>query len=228
MADIQLRTHKSPERAALHGVHSLDALVFTVPDLDEAARFYDAFGLEPKREATGSTCTPSATRMPGRSLYQAPGVKKLQYLRFACFAGRLRRHRRAHRAPGRRALLAAPAGRRPRPVGAAPGGFSGAGRRGRRRARRTWAASPSSRRAAPWALAPRRPRAHSEGASAPALAHPDVLRQGARGFALLRRRAGLARYRPLGRSHRVHARRARQRPPPDCDGAFRTARGCTT
>ena len=80
MADIQLRTHKSPERAALHSVHSLDAFVFTVPDLDEAARFYDAFGLEPKREGDRLDLYTAGHPHAWGSLYQAPGVKKLQYL----------------------------------------------------------------------------------------------------------------------------------------------------
>ena len=33
-------------RAGVTAVHSLDRFVFTVPDLDDAARFYDDFGLD--------------------------------------------------------------------------------------------------------------------------------------------------------------------------------------
>ena len=42
----QLRTEKNPTRAAVHAVHSLDRFVFTVPDLEVAKRFYDAFGMD--------------------------------------------------------------------------------------------------------------------------------------------------------------------------------------
>jgi hypothetical protein len=64
--DIQLRTRKSPHRAALQSVHSLDAFVFTVPDLGEAQRFYERLRrAAPGETATGSTCTPPATRTPG-------------------------------------------------------------------------------------------------------------------------------------------------------------------
>lgn len=37
---VQLRTQKNAHRAALHSIHSLDRVVFTVPDLEEAAHFY--------------------------------------------------------------------------------------------------------------------------------------------------------------------------------------------
>jgi len=47
----RLRTDKDPARADWHGVHSLDSFVFTVPDLEEARRFYEAFGLDVKRPA---------------------------------------------------------------------------------------------------------------------------------------------------------------------------------
>ena len=44
--DSSLRTQKQAGRAAIHAIHSLDRFVFTVPDLAEARRFYDAFGLD--------------------------------------------------------------------------------------------------------------------------------------------------------------------------------------
>lgn len=90
MAETQLRTRKDPHRAALHSVHSLDAFVFTVPDLDEAARFYEAFGLEPKREGDRLDLYTVGHPHAWGSLYKGQGQggvkKKLQYLRFACFA----------------------------------------------------------------------------------------------------------------------------------------------
>ncbi|MBN8758612.1 MULTISPECIES: VOC family protein [Variovorax] len=85
MAEIQLRTRKSAHRAALHSVHSLDAFVFTVPDLDKAEHFYDAFGLQPRREGGRLDLYTLGHPHAWGSLHQAPGVKKLQYLRFACF-----------------------------------------------------------------------------------------------------------------------------------------------
>ena len=36
-------------REGVTAVHSLDHFVFSVPDLDEAARFYDDFGLDVRR-----------------------------------------------------------------------------------------------------------------------------------------------------------------------------------
>ncbi|MDM0103337.1 VOC family protein [Variovorax sp. J22R24] len=86
MADIQLRTRKDSNRADDHSVHSLDGFVFTVPDLDEAARFYDAFGLQvERREGRLDLHTVGHPHAWG-SLFQADGPKKLQYLRFGCFA----------------------------------------------------------------------------------------------------------------------------------------------
>lgn len=86
MADIVLRTRKDPHRADHHGVHSLDRFVFTVPDLDEAAKFYDAFGLDVRRVGERLDLHTVGHPHAWGSLYQAPGPKKLQYLRFGCFA----------------------------------------------------------------------------------------------------------------------------------------------
>ncbi|MEJ8859475.1 VOC family protein [Variovorax robiniae] len=86
MTGLQLRTRKDAGRANVHGVHSLDRFVFTVPELDVAVRFYDAFGLQLRRtngQLDLRTCGHPHT---WGSVFQAPGPKKLQYLRFACFA----------------------------------------------------------------------------------------------------------------------------------------------
>jgi len=90
MPVVTLRTDKHPHRASVHGVHSLDRFVFTVPDLDEASRFYDAFGLEPKSVGERLDLYTQGHPHAWGSLFQAPGVKKLQFLRFACFAGDLK------------------------------------------------------------------------------------------------------------------------------------------
>jgi len=85
MTELQLRTRKDPARANVHGVHSLDRFVFTVPDLDEAVRFYDAFGLSLRRTNgqldLRTVCHPHTWG----TIFKAPGPKRLQYLRFACF-----------------------------------------------------------------------------------------------------------------------------------------------
>jgi catechol 2,3-dioxygenase-like lactoylglutathione lyase family enzyme len=86
MADLARRARKHPHRAALHGVHSLDRIVFTVPDLDEAVRFYDAFGLLPERQGGRLDLRTQDHPQVWASLFQAEGRKKLQYLRFGCFA----------------------------------------------------------------------------------------------------------------------------------------------
>lgn len=82
---MDLRTQKHPHRQAIHGVHSLDRFVLTVPDLAEAQRFYDAFGL--KLKSVDGRVDLYTHGHPHRwaSLYQGGDRKKLQYLRFACF-----------------------------------------------------------------------------------------------------------------------------------------------
>ena len=84
--DSSLRTQKQAGRAAIHAIHSLDRFVFTVPDLAEARRFYDAFGLDARLvEGRLDLYTFGHAHRWG-SIFKAPGNKKLQYLRFACFA----------------------------------------------------------------------------------------------------------------------------------------------
>ena len=87
MASVSLlRTKKHTGRAAVHAVHSLDRFVFTVPDLDEAVRFYTAFGLDVRRTADQLDLHTFGHPQCWGSIYQAAGPKKLQYLRFGCFA----------------------------------------------------------------------------------------------------------------------------------------------
>jgi catechol 2,3-dioxygenase-like lactoylglutathione lyase family enzyme len=66
-------------------VHSLHRFVFTVPDLDEAARFYGTFGLDARRN--GERLDLHTFGHPHRwgSIYRAAGPKKLQYLSFAAY-----------------------------------------------------------------------------------------------------------------------------------------------
>ncbi len=86
MAGIELRTHKHPNRADVQGVHSLDRIVFAVPDLDEAARFYDAFGLLTERHGDRLDLRTHGHPHVWASLFAHAGGKRLQYLRFGCFA----------------------------------------------------------------------------------------------------------------------------------------------
>lgn len=67
-------------------VHSLDAFVFTVPDLAEAERFYSAFGL--RTESAGGRLALYTDGHPhcwGVLHEQRGSPKKLQYLSFGCF-----------------------------------------------------------------------------------------------------------------------------------------------
>jgi catechol 2,3-dioxygenase-like lactoylglutathione lyase family enzyme len=74
-----------PRRTGVTAVHSLHRFAFTVPDLDEAQRFYTAFGLDVRRE--GERVDLYTFGHPHRwgSVYRAPGRKKLQYLSFAVY-----------------------------------------------------------------------------------------------------------------------------------------------
>ncbi len=83
---VALRRQKHPNRADVHGVHSLDRFVFTVPDLDVAASFYEAFGLDVRRHEGRIDLQTFGHPHVWGSIFQAPGPKKLQYLRFGCFA----------------------------------------------------------------------------------------------------------------------------------------------
>jgi catechol 2,3-dioxygenase len=67
------------------GVHSLDHFALTVPDLDEARRFFEAFGLEAKEEeGTLDLHTFGSPHMWAR-LQNGPS-KRLYYLSFAAYA----------------------------------------------------------------------------------------------------------------------------------------------
>jgi catechol 2,3-dioxygenase-like lactoylglutathione lyase family enzyme len=74
-----------PRRTGVTAVHSLHRFVFTVPDLDDAQRFYTAFGLDVRRD--GERIDLHTFGHPHRwgSIYRAPGRKKLQYLSFAVY-----------------------------------------------------------------------------------------------------------------------------------------------
>ena len=73
-------------RNGVTAVHSLDRFVFTVPDLDEAQRFYSEFGLDARREGQRLDLHTHGHSHRWGSIFAAPGRKKLQYLRFGIYA----------------------------------------------------------------------------------------------------------------------------------------------
>ena len=74
-----------PRRTGVTAVHSLHRFVFTVPDLDDAQRFYTAFGLDARREGERLDLYSFGNPHRWGSIYRAPGRKKLQYLSFAAY-----------------------------------------------------------------------------------------------------------------------------------------------
>jgi catechol 2,3-dioxygenase-like lactoylglutathione lyase family enzyme len=82
MADSQ----KHPLRRDALAVHSLHRVVFTVPDLTEAQRFFTTFGLDVRRnDGRLELFTYGHTHCWGL-VYEGGVKKRLQYLSFACFA----------------------------------------------------------------------------------------------------------------------------------------------
>jgi catechol 2,3-dioxygenase-like lactoylglutathione lyase family enzyme len=100
---------QAPQSTSRNGgpaVHSLDHFVFTVPDLDEAARFYSEFGLDVRRADGRIDLYTFGHRHRWASIHRAPGRKRLQYLCFGAYAEdleplreRLERMHVAKRAP---------------------------------------------------------------------------------------------------------------------------------
>lgn len=76
-------------RAGTLGVHSLNRFVFTVPSLDEAEKFYRAFGLEVRRSTKRVGLYTHGHPHLWASLFEVPGPKKLQYLSFGAYASDL-------------------------------------------------------------------------------------------------------------------------------------------
>ena len=73
-------------RPGVLGVHSLDRFVFTVPELDAAERFYQAFGLDVRRSAQRLDLHTVGHPQRWGSVFAAGASKKLQYLSFGIFA----------------------------------------------------------------------------------------------------------------------------------------------
>jgi len=73
-------------REGVIAVHSLDHFVFSVPDLDTAARFYDDFGLEVKRRDDRLHLHTLGHSHRWGTVLRGGGAKRLQYLAFGAFA----------------------------------------------------------------------------------------------------------------------------------------------
>jgi len=80
------QTPPSAARSGGSAVHSLDHFVFSVPDLDEAARFYTDFGLDVRRLDGRLDLYTFGHPHRWGSIHRAPGRKKLQYLSFGAYA----------------------------------------------------------------------------------------------------------------------------------------------
>src|SRR5438094_4673562 len=82
---MQTSAMTSPRRAGTTAVHSLHRFVFSVPDLDKAADFYQAFGLDVRR--TDGRVDLYTFGHPHRwgSIYRGSGPKRIEYLSFASY-----------------------------------------------------------------------------------------------------------------------------------------------
>jgi len=76
---------KPPRRRDALGVHSLDRFVFSVPDLAEAERFYQAFGLDVRRENDRLDLRACGSDHCWGSVHADGKPKKLQYLSFTAY-----------------------------------------------------------------------------------------------------------------------------------------------
>jgi catechol 2,3-dioxygenase-like lactoylglutathione lyase family enzyme len=71
------------------GVHSVDCVVFTVPELGEAERFYTAFGLDVRRVGERLDVYTHGGQHCWMSVYASRQPKQLQYLRMGIYASDL-------------------------------------------------------------------------------------------------------------------------------------------
>ena len=76
-------------RAGVLGVHSVNRFVFSVPDLDQAQRFYLAFGLDARRTDERLDLYTFGSPHCWGSIFGNAATKRLEYLSFGIFAGDL-------------------------------------------------------------------------------------------------------------------------------------------
>jgi catechol 2,3-dioxygenase-like lactoylglutathione lyase family enzyme len=82
---MQISATTMPRRTGVTAVHSLHRFAFSVPDLDKAVDFYQAFGLDVRR--AGERIDLYTFGHPHRwgSVYRGNGPKRIEYLSFAAY-----------------------------------------------------------------------------------------------------------------------------------------------
>ncbi len=80
-----MNDNKLPNRASVHAVHSLDRVVFTVPDLQKAVDYFLVFGLDVKQRKTQVDLHTLNHTHCWASIHQGGDKKKLQYMVFAAY-----------------------------------------------------------------------------------------------------------------------------------------------
>lgn len=83
---------KSHRRQGVLGVHSLDHFTFSVPDLNVAKKFYEAFGLDVRKEGVGLALYTFGHPHRWGVIEQGP-EKKLRYLSFGVYEDDMPRFR---------------------------------------------------------------------------------------------------------------------------------------
>ena len=73
-------------RPGVLSVHSVDRFVFTVPQLEEARRFYTAFGLDVRQQEQRLDLYTHGHPHCWASIHEAAGPKQLQYVSYGIFA----------------------------------------------------------------------------------------------------------------------------------------------
>ncbi|SEB05533.1 VOC family protein [Variovorax sp. YR216] len=77
---------ETPRRAGAIGVHSVHRFVFSVPDLEEARRFYTAFGLEPRQVGERLDLYTAGHPHCWGSVHAGDAPKRLEYLSYGIHA----------------------------------------------------------------------------------------------------------------------------------------------
>ena len=75
----------APRRSNALGVHSLDHFAFTVPDIADAERFYQAFGLDVRRDGNRLELRTAGNPHRWAVVVGNGAPKRLQYLSFSAY-----------------------------------------------------------------------------------------------------------------------------------------------
>jgi catechol 2,3-dioxygenase-like lactoylglutathione lyase family enzyme len=81
-----MSTKTNSRKAGIQAIHSVDRVVFTVPDLAVAESFYSDFGLDVQKADGKLYLKTFGNPQVWAEIIQADGVKRLQYLRFGIYA----------------------------------------------------------------------------------------------------------------------------------------------